>query len=475
MARGKKLRLLRPPRATSERGRKVIRIDYEPFEHQRQLHLAPHRIRAAICGARGGKTPCGSHDAVDTALDQPGMWQTDISRGAPYSMALGARDFPQIERVVLPAVLRKIPRELILVPYNHTRHVMTVRGRHGPTDIYFISGKDPESWQGQELYYIWLDEAPLMKELMYHEARTRLSSRRGRLLLTGTPRGPNWVKTQIYDVAQTPEGRDEVYFTTWTTADNPHFPLEEFERARRTMPPNYFKRMYLASWDVFEGQVYEEYSAAVHERRSEDYTFVLPDRRRAVGSGPRRVQLDDVFAGKDWGYGHRGAFVVVGVAADGRRFVLHEEVEDHLLVRARLPHQDSWVRRIRQAVARWGVLTVWCGPDRPENIKVLEEEGIPARPAADDVWEGIQSVAQLMHVDRSVRDPERQSRFVVLSACPRLREELVFYHWAEDKMTGQSLERPQKVDDDTVDALRYAIYSHIVRGTFRREPDYQPV
>jgi len=347
--------MLRPPRGSDERGKKTIRIDYEPFECQRRLHLATQRIRAAICGARGGKTLCGAWDAVDTAIDQPGMWQTDISRGSPYSIAVGARDFPQIERVVLPAVLSKVPRELILAAYNHTRHVMTVRGRHGPTDIYFISGKDPESWQGQELYYIWLDEAPLMKEMMYHEARTRLSSRRGRLLLTGTPRGPNWVKKQIYDVAVSPAGRDEVFFTTWTTADNPHFPRDEFERARRTMPPNYFKRMYLASWDVFEGQVYEEFSSADHERRSEDFTWILPDRRRAVGTGSERVQLDVVFAGKDWGYGHSGAFVVVGVAADGRYFVLDEIVADHLLVQARLPHQDSWILRIRAAVARWGV------------------------------------------------------------------------------------------------------------------------
>jgi len=80
----------------------------------------------------------------------------------------------------------------------------------------------------------------------------------------------------------------------------------------------------------------------------------------------------------------------------------------------------------------------------------------------------------LIHVDRGA-PRGRQSRFVVASCCRRLLEELIFYHWAEDKMTGNSLERPMKVDDDVVDALRYAIYSHVVRGSFRREPDYQPV
>lgn len=464
------IRVRRPQRgAERSRSAKRVEIAYEPFALQRGLHLAPHRVRAAITGARGGKTECGSWDAIDVAIDQPGMFEEDVTTSKPYCIGIGAPTFPMIERVILPAMLRKIPRELVIRPYNSTKHFMEIRGRYGRTTIYFISGRDPESWQGQELYYVWLDEFPLMKEAMYDEARTRLASRQGRILLTGTPRGPNWAKRRIKDYSQTAEGK-EIYFTTWTTEDNPHFPREEIEYARRTMPKKYFKRTFLASWDVFEGQIFEEFVSAIHERRKDVYTFRLPDGRRSVGSGPDEIWLDHVFAGKDWGFGHSGAFVVVGRARDGRFFVLEEIVADHLLVLGRTPLQDSWVRRIKELSARWGIENVYCGPDRPENITILRNAGIRAGRALDNVWDGIQEVAKLLHVDAQSGLP----RLTVLSNCRRLLEELVFYHWKTDSVTGDSSEKPEKIDDDTVDALRYALYTHLTRGSFSREPRYEP-
>lgn len=465
-----RLRIRRPaPRRERPRQVKRVVLSYDPFVHQVGLHLAEHRVRAAVTGARGGKTECGSWDAVDAAIDQPGYWNSDIAVGKTYTMAIGAPTFPMIERVILPTVLRKIPKELITRPYNSTKHVMEIMGRRGKTTIYFISAKDPESWQGQELYYVWLDEFPLMKEHMYDEARTRLTSRRGRILLTGTPRGPNWAKRRIYDASKTEEGK-EIFFTTWTTAQNPYFPKEELEYARRTMPPKYFARNFLASWDVFEGQIFDEYASGVHERPAAHYTFRLPDNRRRIGTGPEVVWLDHVFAGKDWGFGHHGAFVVVGRARDGRFFVLDEVWEEGLLVQARSPHQDSWVRRIRPIIAKWGVEAVHCGPDRPENIRILQEAGIKADAALDDVWEGIQEVSKLLHVDPESQEP----RLTILSNCVRVLDEIVFYHWKKDSTTGESSEKPEKIDDDAIDALRYALYTFIARGSFVREPNYIP-
>ncbi len=462
--------LLRKMPGKDDVRREVVRIEneYQPFDFQRGLHLAPHRVRSAITGARAGKTECGAEDAIDCAIDQPGMWQVDIDTGKDYCMGIGAPTFPMIERAILPAMLRKIPKALIVKPYNQTKHELILQGRNGRTMIYFISAKNPESWQGSELYYVWLDECPLMKESMYDEARTRLSSRRGRILLTGTPRGPNWVKKRIFDFSQTEAGRD-IFFTTWTTEDNPYFLKEEIEYARRTMPPKYFKRTFLASWDVFEGQIYEEFATATHEASPRKFTFRLPS-GRVVGDGPREVWLDHVFAGKDWGFGHKGAFVVCGRSRDGHFYVLDEIVEDHLLVAARTPDQDSWIKRIRVLKAKWEIEAVYCGPDRPENIQILDEAGLNAEGALDDVWEGIQEVSKLMHVDQL----SGESRLTVLSNCRRVLEEAVFYHWRIDSVTGESSEKPEKIDDDAIDALRYALYTFIVRGSFVREPNYQP-
>jgi hypothetical protein len=448
-------------------GQKKISFDYTWFPQTEKLHKAfyTHRTRAAVTGARAGKTTAGIADVRDKAIEQPYYDYVDIDRGEPYTIAIAAPDYPKLERVVLPAWLREFPRSLIKQPYHGTKRTMVVEGIQGDTLIHFLTCKDHEAWAGLKLYGAWIDEFPLISETMYNEVQTRLSDRKGWLLLTGTPRGPNWVKERIYDVHQA--GTDpNLFFISWKTIDNPHIDKDEIARLRTTLPPKYFKRQFEASFDVFEGQIYEEFMDDVHAYDPDEYTFMLPSGRRSIGSGPKRVKFRKVVAGVDWGFGvgHPGCILIGGNTLDNKWYIVEESFGEQINVVSMNATVDSWVKRARFLQAKWEVAMFFCDNASPQNIALFRGARLKADGAMKAVKEGIQVVCDYLKIN----EDDLSTRLQISKKCRETLGEITYYHWREGK------EEPEKVNDHTMDALRYLIYTYQMRGTFEREPNYTP-
>jgi len=466
-----------------------VRFDYNPFPQTIALHQAGacFRERVAVTGARGGKTTAGVADVRHHALDQPGHDLEDVDRGEPYSIFIGAPDYPTVKRVILPAFLRAIPQAIIAKPYHHTDHLVKIHGRRGITDVYFLTSKFPDTWQGVKANFVWLDEFARLKEQMYDEARTRLMDRRGDLLLTSTPHGQNWVYDRIYkpwkdDQERIKRGeepkRKDLYFTTWRTIDNARLTegaSEEIERHRQTMPAKYFKRTYEASWDAFEGQVYEEWSEQVHVAAAADYMFIISNRN--VGKGKKVVRLARTIAGVDWGStkDHKGVILVLGKSVQGIWYVLEESVapipgeEESILIRGRTMLEDSWTRRALELRAKWRIDTFYCDPAAPANLRMLREANLQVEAALNAHAPGLQCVARFLHVDDdALAHGDSSTRLQVLDTCETTIEEIRNYHWKD----GSRKEEPEKVMDDTMDALRYALYTSEERGVTGRKANF---
>ena len=444
-----------------------VKLDYQPFSRQIKVHQAfdTHRVRVMVTGARGGKTTCGVADTFDRAINQPGFRQEDIDNGEPYTISIGAPDFPMLERVILPAWQRTVPSELMVEPYHGTKHRAIIRGKKGLSYVYFLTCSRPESWQGLKLYGVWIDEFALIKESMFDEARTRLSDRKGWMLLTGTPKGPNWAKKRLFDAYI--EGTDpSIFFITWRTIDNPYIDKEEVERLRKIMPPKYFKRTFEASWDTFEGQIYEEFNEAIHVFNPNEYRFILPSGRRSVGTGDNVIKLTRVVAGIDWGYGidHPACILVFGLSKNGIWYCLEESIGEQILVFSQNLTVDSWVRRAQNLKAKWEIKMFYADSASPQNINTFRLVRIPIVPALKQVMDGIQSVSDLLKVD----EMSGSTKLMFSSACSETISEIVYYHWLPGK------ENPAKINDDAMDAMRYALHTFSIRGVFQREKHYMP-
>lgn len=432
----------------------------------------------------------GKMVTIDTAILQPNYHPEEIERKEPYKIAVAAPSFPMINHVILNSLCAAIPQSLKLGEYHYTNHLQKVRGVHGETHIRFISAKNPETWYGEKLHFVWVDEFPLIKELMFDEIQTRLTplagQRPGRLILTGTPQGQNWAHKRIYlpwvkqnqrsstsgltesspalDRSQSPKDSEralDLDFFTWHTIDNPHLDKNYVEMKRKTLPPKYFTRTFEADWGSFEGQVFEEFLREVHVKPIADYKFVLPTGTE-VGYGREEVRLKVTFAGVDWGFGtdHPGAIVVLGQDYNGQFWVLEDSLEEGLLLEGHRPTEDSWVNRARKLRNKWNVHTWYCD-HRPDNVKIFNRATLNAEMALKDIDAGIMCIAEALHITDDGR-----TNFFILDKCVATIEEIVYYHWEEGK------ERPAKVRDHTMDALRYAMYTHQQRGGFDRELGY---
>lgn len=429
----------------------ALTLDYQPHRHQRGFHKSKRRIRALIAGSRGGKTLAGAAEIVMRAIWQPGYLQKDIDEGKPYTVAAGAPTFDMLRKLVIEEVFRLLPEELI-VSYHESYKELIIRavGRNRFSRIYFKNCERSERWEGLQLYAVWLDEAAQMNAAIFDEVRTRLSDRRGTLLITGTPKGKNWLYREVWKRSHNPA--NDIYAHCYPTIENPYFAgggqarFDEIARLRDSMPARYFRRTYEADFDEFAGQVYDEWSPSAH------VIAAIPRR------GDGRPAFRRVIAGVDWGYVNPGAIVIIGITNDDSYVVIDESYATGVLLSAGRG-QDSWVERAKHFRKVYGVNAWYCDPSEPEHIETFKRAGLRAFPAKNPVFAGIQDVAMLMH-PVTPRPPRLR---IVGHRCPKLLEFLPAYHWKENK-DGQLQEAPQKKDDHLPDALRYALHTELRRG-----------
>lgn len=144
----------------------------------------------------------------------------------------------------------------------------------------------------------------------------------------------------------------------------------------------------------------------------------------------------------DWGFTHRSAIVVGGIARDGVTYVLDEWAHAHVT--------DSDIgAKILEFYKTYGGGPVYCDSALPGSIETLKRMGIDAKKSNKAVADGIRSVCNAFET----------GNLLILDSCVELLTELHNYVWLDD---GES---PVKKADDIVDALRYAIHTHNTKGS----------
>jgi len=91
----------------------------------------------------------------------------------------------------------------------------------------------------------------------YEAILRRLSLSQGRLLGGTTPYNMGWSKTQIYDKWRA--GDPDIQVVQFKSTMNPSFPIEEYERARRTLPTWKFEMFYNGQFTRPAGMIYEDF------------------------------------------------------------------------------------------------------------------------------------------------------------------------------------------------------------------------
>ena len=274
--------------------------------------------------------------------------------------------------------------------------------------------------RGMTSFGAYVNEASLANEAVFNEILDRCSAPDARIICDTNPDVPtHYLKKNYIDNNDPKAGIVSYHFTI---DDNTFLPKEYLERKKAGTPAGmFYDRSILGLWVSGEGMVYRDFNKD---------TMVIP-----------RSKLPDnlnYYCGVDWGYEHKGTIVVMADDRDGNTYLIEEHTRQFEEI-------DYWVTIAKEIQERYGKkLKFWADSARPEHVARFQREGLKAFNAKKSVLSVIESVAKCM---------KQGHFFVIKEAIDAFLDEIYQYVW--DEATGL----PVKLNDDVMDALRYAIYN----------------
>lgn len=435
--------------------------NYKPHARQVQLHRHRRKRFVAVCaGRRAGKTVALGHEFIarifsDLATKAQRQWVEppylgkrhlgpDVEPVLKYWCVAPTYRLGMLQQGVIFSILGGVGSPLI-IDWNISMGRLWLEGG---VLIEFRSADKSKLLVGDSLDGLWVDEAARLKaDAWADNLYANLSDREGWALLSTTPLGYNWFYDEVWqrtDLTTEPGKRDPDFVGVhFTTADNTAVPalVREAAKARARLPGPLYRRNYEASFDAFDGQIFELFDEAIH---------VVAD--VPFNTATRRI------SGVDFGLGNAGTQVELIRDDKGVWYAYREDYARGLPITppSVAPHADSWMRRYKAAQRR-GVTRWWADPAGAVHILTARNEGLDMIAAENSVGMGIMVLQALLHphIDAS---GQVSTGLKIHRGCKNLIREIQSYRW--DK----SGERPVKEDDHAIDALRYGVVSEIVKG-----------
>lgn len=346
------------------------------------------------------------------------------------------------------------------------------------SEVIFRHLDDLQSLTNMNLSGFWIDQAEEVSEdafdFLVGRIRRPVKHREG--FVTFNMNGHDWIWRRFLkkigrDGKPLPNASDYFLVTASTLENKDNLP-EDYVKALLSQPAEYVKRYVYGSFDVFAGQIYDEFNPSIHVIPP----FQIPqswERVRAI----------------DHGQNHPTACLWGAVDFDGNVYIYQEHYKENEVVSYHVNaiNELSQVRttdgRVIQDHYSYTVI------DPSTHAKTREKDGyrfsvadeyldagIATIAAQNDVLAGINRVKEYLKVDPErihpfLRDPDGEPlrgapRLFIFSTCTNLIEELGDYKWRQ--YTGSNIgnpyrddpkEAPVKRHDDAVDALRYLIMS----------------
>ena len=268
--------------------------------------------------------------------------------------------------------------------------------------------------------------------------------------IVGNPGGHDWIYRRY--VANPNAKREGYDLYQARTTDSPYADKDYIADLYSKYPPHWVKRFIEGSWDVFIGQVFEEFDTNLHVIDP----FPIPvDWRIGLGC--------------DLGWNHPTAFVWGAKDFDGNLFIYDEVCESR-----RLPGWFADKLRSRGILDMEGRQLPIYGPHDAVNTtgpsgtnyqaEYLKAGIVLSAGNQKPAVVGITRMQRLFKPDFDVVGRNGRNgapKCYIFKNCQDLIEELGTYRWKQlrpgDELTKEEPDEVVKVNDDRVDALRYLV------------------
>jgi len=249
---------------------RVILPDLHPG--QKRIEEALNKYRFVVCcfGRRAGKTTGGTVICAKWGL----KWKEQTIWWVAPTRAISKISFRLFLKIVPPALIKNLNRsDLEVELLNGSR-------------IAWKSADRPYTLLGEGLNFLVIDEAAEVKEDVWSEVlRPALSDKEGSALLMSRPHGANWFYEEYLKGLPDSRGvpKEPGYISLHLESrENPFFPKEEWEAAKRQLPKAIFDQEYRAIFTVGTSAVFGNIDDALVD-------FVQPaPGRRFMGVDPGR-------------------------------------------------------------------------------------------------------------------------------------------------------------------------------------------
>ena len=307
--------------------------------------------------------------------------------------------------------------------YNKTDHVLTFKGHDGSTNELLFDGLDePEKLKSiKGLTSMWIEETTEITEAEFNEVDLCLREpgpHYKQIILSFNPDETlaPWLKKRFFD------HKDErAYVHPSTVEDNPIDEIrEEYLKILDDIQDETKKKIYrFGFWAVQKGRIF-------------NWDVVsLP-----------AINFDETFYGGDFGYSVNPA-TVVKIYRKADEFWLEE-----ILYEKGLTNQDIATQLLSNSLFEKKRPGYWDSAEQ-KSIEEISRLGINAYPAL----KGPDSV-------RAGLDFMLSKKIHIVTGSENIIREAGRYKWREDRH-GYAMPEPVKFDDHAMDAVRYALYTHM--------------
>jgi len=423
---------------------------YKPHPRQIEYHASNARFRVPCCGRRFGKSTMAGMDVTPKHLLKPNKMVWIV--GPTYDLA--EKEF----RVVWNALIvqQGLGRDKrVKKAYSKRAGDMFIQLPWG-TRVECRSAEHPEYLVGEALDHVIMSEAAKhKKETWERYIRPALADRRGGADFPTTPEGFNWLH-DLWQLGRRDKFRGIYQSWRFPSWENSHvYPAgyadDEIQLLLDTSEPEWFQQEIGADFASFVGKIFPEWDETRH---------VLTGEYKFIPAWPNYIAFD-------WGYTNPLAAVEFQVSPRDEIYVWRVHYKKYKTIN---DHVDLMMAR-----------------EQPPNYHVNLTFGDPADPAAAEevsrafakhnmfiqcwappelksqfTWrDGIDFMAHFMRPRQVGEDrwgaPIEEPRYYVSWDCKDHIRELNNYR-SKEPVKGQNVpELGNKVEDHTIDAMRYAL------------------
>ena len=400
--------------------------------------------KLAAGGRGGGKSKAGALATTNYALHWPGSW--GLVTAPTYYTMYGA---------TLPALQWAFEQfglqDGVDFHYTHTREEIDFIATKAK--ILLRTTEKPERLRGPDIAHVWMDEArdsskagfdtliPTMRQHGYPH----------HFHITTTPAGKlQWIYPTFFS-PKTTSAAAFAHYKTWfaPTRDNPFGGEANYLQSLQQYGENtpLARQELFGEFIVMEGLVYDQWDPAIYIQDES----LWPDKPLYY------------IAGMDFGYNDPAALLVVGVDGYGRQYIVDEWGQ-------RGADYDEMIQNVLLLHEKYHFKAIACDASRPEYIRALRQNGMPAIRAFKRITatmanpaHGVSLCARAMkyRIPRFAMQGMHQAAlgFRVSPSVRHFREEIESYIWDAPKAGQADLnlrERPKDANNHWMDCWRYA-------------------